>query len=257
MHSTFPEFVNEPSHIHVARPQAGRRIPASDLEAAADETAPESPRHEASGPIPPYVEPRVPMSGPHNGRSAAGGVCDAAGESLALSDGRRLRVRPVRPDDAQQLVALFNRLSRESVRRRFFAAKHADPRQAAYFAGVDQLDRVALAAVTDSPVPEEEAIVAVARYDRTTADRAEVSVLVEDPYQGRGIGRGLFHRLLKVGRARGIRAFEAVVQADNTRALRLLLSSGYGIVVNREGDLLHGILALEPGPAGYHSPTAE
>ena len=254
MHPTFPEFVSDSSHVNVTRPQVGKRV---HTLVPSSETTPESPCHVATGQVPPFAERSGPGPGPRRGLSTDGGACDTAGESLSLSNGQRLRVRPVRPDDAHKLIALFDRLSFETVRQRFFAVKRADSREAAYFAGVDQLDRVALAAVTDSPVPEEEAIVAVARYDRTTADRAEVSVLVEDPYQGRGIGRGLFHRLLKVGRARGIRAFEAVVQADNTRALRLLLSSGYGIVVNREGDLLHGILALEPGPAGYHSPTAE
>jgi hypothetical protein len=42
-------------------------------------------------------------------------------EEVALADGRRLRLRPIRPEDEPALVAAFRQLSPEAVRLRFFA----------------------------------------------------------------------------------------------------------------------------------------
>jgi hypothetical protein len=42
---------------------------------------------------------------------------------LQLSDGTRVQIRPVEPADKPRLADALARLSRESVRRRFLAAK--------------------------------------------------------------------------------------------------------------------------------------
>jgi GNAT superfamily N-acetyltransferase len=160
-----------------------------------------------------------------------------------LADNRMVRVRPIRPEDADGLVDLFGRLSRETVRRRFFTgAKEADPQEAAHFATVDGSDRLALVATAFPPPSGADVIVAVARYDRTEPDQAEAALLVQDSYQGRGLGRILLRRLVQLAHARGIRELHALLLPENVRALRLLETSGHPLAVRREEGLLHCVL---------------
>jgi GNAT superfamily N-acetyltransferase len=51
---------------------------------------------------------------------------------------------------------------------------------------------------------------------------AEVAFVVEDGWQGRGLGAVLLEAVLRAADARGIRRFRAYVLADNHRMLRLL-----------------------------------
>jgi GNAT superfamily N-acetyltransferase len=66
-------------------------------------------------------------------------------------------------------------------------------------------------------------LVGVGRYEPSEEpDTAEVAFVVEDGWQGRGLGGILLDAVLGAAEARGIRRFRADVQADNHRMLRLL-----------------------------------
>jgi L-amino acid N-acyltransferase YncA len=94
--------------------------------------------------------------------------------------------------------------------------------KAKYFAHADGVDHFALVAL-DPDEPEE--ITAVVRYDREAgSDRAEYAALVEDRWQGRGLGIGLTHQLVDAARDNGIRHFYALVMRENARMLKLLRS---------------------------------
>jgi GNAT superfamily N-acetyltransferase len=133
-----------------------------------------------------------------------------------------VRVRPVRPDDEEALVALFDRLSVRTVYQRFFAPYPRLPR-AWYrdFANVDYERRFGLVAErfeADGPH-----LLGVAQWEPGDApDVAELALLVEDAWQGRGLGVLLFEELLRIARSRGYRMFTADVLAENQRMLNLL-----------------------------------
>ena len=83
--------------------------------------------------------------------SAAPLPAASAAESLALvlADRRRLRFRPIGPDDRDGLAALFARLTPESRRRRFLSLKHElTPRELAYLSDTDHVTHEAIAAIT-------------------------------------------------------------------------------------------------------------
>ncbi|HYX97509.1 MAG TPA: GNAT family N-acetyltransferase, partial [Geodermatophilus sp.] len=63
-----------------------------------------------------------------------------------------------------------------------------------------------------------------ARYDRSPADpaTAEVAVVVEDAWQGVGVGRQLLAELTELAERRGVRSLTADVQADNDRMVGLV-----------------------------------
>jgi GNAT superfamily N-acetyltransferase len=88
----------------------------------------------------------------------------------------------------------------------------------AFLCAVDHDRRDALVAVD----PDGE-IVAVARYDRLgESDEAEVAVVVEDGWQGHGIGARLMRRLAALAESRGLHVFTATMLGENRAAARLL-----------------------------------
>ena len=126
--------------------------------------------------------------------------------------------RPVQPDDGPRFCLLWNRLSAETVYRRFHAPLRSPPVGARRFVEVDHDLREALVAVVGDEV------VGVARYDRFPADpsTADVAVVVEDGWQGVGVGRQLLGELTQLAGRRGVRTLTADVQADNDRVLGLV-----------------------------------
>ena len=156
--------------------------------------------------------------------------------TLTVAGGERLEVRPIRPDDVEALRGGFARLSPETVYRRFHGHLSELSLEACrYLTHVDYEDHLALVAIEPGTLSG----VAVARYYRPEGSRlAEAAVVVTDEWQGRGVGPALFERLIAAARDRDIEGFEAFVQEDNTRLLRSLRESGYGLVQRREGEVV-------------------
>jgi len=135
-----------------------------------------------------------------------------------LADGATVTIRALEAGDAFRLRRMFDRLSPESVYQRFFAPIPLARRAALiHLAGVDHDLHESLVAESGGE------IVGVARYDvAADDDTAEVAVLVEDAWQGRGLGTLLLFRLARIGADRGLVAFRAVVLGENRGALRFL-----------------------------------
>ena len=98
--------------------------------------------------------------------------------------------------------------------------KELSDEMARYFASTDGADHFGLVAL-DPEDPNE--IIAVVRYARKPGDeRAEYAALVEDRWQGQGVGASLTHRLIEVARGNGVRFFYAFVKGTNKRMLNVL-----------------------------------
>jgi GNAT superfamily N-acetyltransferase len=144
-------------------------------------------------------------------------------DAIRLADGTVLIVRPIQLLDVGRLERMFTRLSRESVRFRFFSPLPRLPRATLLrLAEVDHCRRDALVALAGDE------IVAVARYsglsDRDPSGEwdAEVAVTVEDAWQHRGVGRRLTRRLARLARERNFDAFVARILPENRAALGLV-----------------------------------
>src|SRR3954453_22374464 len=131
----------------------------------------------------------------------------------------QVAARPVRPDDEQRFERLWPRLSPDTVYRRFHSPLRTLPDETVHhLVDVDHGRREAVVATVGDEV------VGVARYDRTPDDPsvAEVAVLVEDAWQGVGLGRQLISALADLARGRGVRTVTATVQSDNDRMVWLI-----------------------------------
>ena len=141
---------------------------------------------------------------------------------VVLKDGAHLWIRAIRPDDEPRLVDLYGRLSQNTAYQRFFTVmKRLPPDWAHFFANVDYRRRMAVVAEREHEGRVE--LIGVGRYEASDEEAAaEVAFVVQDGWQGRGLGAILLDDITRAGEARGIRRFRAYVLADNHRMLELL-----------------------------------
>ena len=146
-------------------------------------------------------------------------------------------VRPIRADDGDRLRRLFDRLSPETVYRRFFTRYPAlPPRVLRYLTAVDHQDHDGLVAL------DGDEIVAVARWDRTAPSdpEAELSIVVEDAWQHRGLGRALMGMLTADAAGHhDIRVLRATVLTENGPARRLATSLRPPSRIELDGPVTH------------------
>jgi GNAT superfamily N-acetyltransferase len=154
-----------------------------------------------------------------------------ASTTLTARDGRAVRVRHMRRDDAELLERMFYRLSSETRYRRFFAPiDNLDPahvrREAARLATIDPLQQLALVGVTAEAGRDE--AMAVARFSRLPErdDSCEASIVLRDDFQGLGLGRQLFDLLAQAALASGFRHMVLLTHADNIGLIGLVQSLG-------------------------------
>jgi GNAT superfamily N-acetyltransferase len=171
--------------------------------------------------------------------------------SVVGSDGRSVRVRPIRPDDGPALVDLHGRLSPRSIHMRFFSAH---PRLSAAeverFTHVDYQRRLALV------VEDGGRLAGVGRYDRLPdTDDAEAAFVVADDHQHRGLGTILLETLAEAAWARGITAFVAQTLAENGEMLQVFTDSGFPVHTSREHEVIEVRFSIEPD-ARYRSAVA-
>jgi acetyl coenzyme A synthetase (ADP forming)-like protein len=165
---------------------------------------------------------------------------------IVLRDGSTLRLRPIKPEDAEGLMELHKRLSARSIYFRFFSpVPELSPERALSLATVDYRDSFALVGELAGR------IVAVARYYRDEKDyqRAEVSFVTEDALQGRGIATRMLERLAEIARENEVRIFEAYVLGENRKMMDVFIGSGFEVERRLEGGVFVVTFPIDSTPA--------
>jgi acyl-CoA hydrolase len=154
-----------------------------------------------------------------------------------LKDGLEVLVRPARLSDEGALQRLFYGLSDETVYKRFFCYRSQYPHQEMQqLVDLDYDSNMALVVCE----PEREEPIALARYDKDPAtDLADIAFVVRDDWQRRGVGTLLLRRMGEIGRARGLKGFEADVLASNTPMLAVFHRSGLELHSTEEDGVFH------------------
>lgn len=163
-------------------------------------------------------------------------------DSFVLPNASAVTIRPIRPDDDRRLQVSHARLSPASRYSRFMTSKpELSVADARYLVDIDGCDHFALVATVDvsnagagdgaangaapdGAAPDRELIVAVARFVRLPDDPAlaEFAIVVNDDWQGQGLGGEMLRRLAAAAAERGVKRFRAIMLADNLPIHRLI-----------------------------------
>jgi acetyltransferase len=151
-------------------------------------------------------------------------------EETVVLDGRRILLRPIRPEDEPQHRELLRRVSPEDLQLRFFHARYQfSATELARFTQIDYDREMAFIAACENQTLG--VARAIADPDGTIA---EFAVLVRSDFKRRGLGRALLEKIVAYCRDRGIRELFGDVLAENKPMLALAGSGGFEIVGSRD-----------------------
>ncbi|MDE3723739.1 GNAT family N-acetyltransferase [Nocardiopsis sp. N85] len=169
--------------------------------------------------------------------------------TIRTNEGTALSLRQVRETDAPAVVDLHRRCSPETVRGRYLAGmREPTPQMLRVFCDPDR--GLTLAVRTQG----EEHPVALAHLMYTLDPGVgEIAFLVEDGWQGRGVGTALTRALTVIAADWGLAEVRAETTLSNTAMLRIMRRFG-AAVRTQEGSYVHARLpvaeAVQNGPAG-------
>ncbi|MFF7645105.1 GNAT family N-acetyltransferase [Streptomyces canus] len=158
-----------------------------------------------------------------------------------LADGTTVCIRPVAASDHEQLQGLYEEMSPENLRLRFFAASRRSAQMAA--------DRACA-----PPHPGYRALLAerngqvigLAEYETgDSGTEAEISIAVADGLHHRGVGTLLVEHLVSAARADGVTSFTADALSENQEILRLFADLGLRTARRFEGPEVRCTIALD------------
>ncbi|MFF8843389.1 GNAT family N-acetyltransferase [Streptomyces sp. NPDC015127] len=155
---------------------------------------------------------------------------------VLLSDGTTVCIRPVRPGDEGAVRRLYEEMSPENLRLRFFTISRGSARKAAErLCSRPRPGARALLAETGSDV------VGLAQYEQLDGDGldADVALAVADRWHHRGVGTLLLEHLVSMARADGITAFVADALSENRDVLKVFADLGLSVSRHFEGPEVH------------------
>jgi acetyltransferase len=157
---------------------------------------------------------------------------------LALRDGRRVVLRPLRSVDASAEQDFVRALSDTSRYLRFHVGlRELPPGLLRQLTEVDQAQHVAIVARMVEGDGQASTVVADARYVLSDdAREAEFAVVVADGWQRQGLARLMLQSLMHHARERGVQRLVGDVLADNLPMRALVRESG-GRLVHLPGGM--------------------
>ena len=159
-----------------------------------------------------------------------------------LRNGISVTLRAVRADDGPKVRRAFSKLNLDTIYTRFFGyKKDVSDAELVRVTGVD-FDRDFVLLVTIGSGESEEIIGGASCFIITSGSasrRAEIAFIVEEDYQGLGIGSLLLRHIVQIARERNLAALEADVLARNLPMLAVLRHSGLPMATQRTDDVVH------------------
>jgi acetyltransferase len=150
--------------------------------------------------------------------------------------GRKLLLRPIRPEDFAQHRRFLEQVTREDLRTRFFTAVRELPQgDLAHLTQIDYEREMAFIAVTSGEGAAGDTLGVARSYTDPDNIEAEFAVLVRSDLKGQGLGSLLLAKLIRYCRGRGTQRVAGEALPDNLRMLKLARDFGFRVEPQREG----------------------
>ncbi len=156
---------------------------------------------------------------------------------VVTKEGVNLFVRPIRPEDADLFVKMFESLSPQSVYFRFFSPiKNLRHDVLARFTQIDYDREIALVAIRETAETGEEMLGSARVITEHNPKHAEFSVLVRDSWQGKGIGACLLEKCLEIAQGWDIEKVWGIVLPENRQMIALGKKLGFDVKRDPESN---------------------
>ncbi len=161
-------------------------------------------------------------------------------------NGLPVSIRPIRPEDEPLLIKLHQSLSERTVYMRYFQPLKLSQRTAherlTRICFIDY-DREIVLVVEHKREDGSTEIIAIGRLSklRGGSNQAELAVLVDDRYQGQGLGTELYRRLIAVAREEKLKQVVSTILSENREMRAICQKLGF----HMEADLEDGTVRAE------------
>ena len=154
-----------------------------------------------------------------------------------LKNGQEVLLRPIKPEDEPMWLEMFQSLSEESIRYRFFQMLKDTPHEVRVrYCNVDYDREVAL--VAEMVENGKRKILGVSRLSIESDEKSgEMAFLVSDYWQGLGLGTKMVDYTLDIAKEKGVENVNAIILQDNYRALSLTKKMGFNIEYLTDGTV--------------------
>ena len=146
-----------------------------------------------------------------------------------MRDGCEVLLRPVKPEDEPLVIELFRSFSAETMRLRFFQIlKEISHQSIARYCNIDYNREIGIVA----EIKENGArrLIGLATLIvQPDGESGEISVVVGDPWQNRGVGTILMDHLIEIGRDMGLKKLFGEFLAENTKIAHICRKKGFEI----------------------------
>jgi acetyltransferase len=167
---------------------------------------------------------------------------------MTTKEGMHLNIRPIRPEDEPLMVKFHEHLSDRSVYLRYFQPMQLSQRttheRLTRICFIDYDRELALVAERTEPGTNQSEILAVARLSRMHGtDTAELTFIIKDEFQHKGIGSELLRRVVEVARQEKLSKLVANMLHENQEMQSLCRKQGFEISTASE-KYVHAELKL-------------
>ena len=149
-------------------------------------------------------------------------------ETFVLASGRRILLRPIRPEDEPEHYNFIAKLTPQDIRFRFFGMVRELPHsEMARFTQIDYDREMAFIATAADPNGRWETLGVVRTATDPDNERAEFAIVVRSDLGAQGLGHRLLEKMIDYCRARGTRRIVGQIMIDNARMRDLARNLGF------------------------------
>ncbi|MCL2786745.1 MAG: GNAT family N-acetyltransferase [Methanomassiliicoccaceae archaeon] len=158
-------------------------------------------------------------------------------EFSEIFNGTELSIRPLKPTDEDMMKELFYSFSEKTMQQRFMSTRVIQPR----YERMSQVNidyDVTMGFGIFQKIGQKMVMIAMCNYEQEMkTGTAEVSFVVRDEWQGKGLGTYMLDLLVKVGKSRNVKTFTAEVLSNNANMLNLFYRTGLDVNAKLEDDV--------------------
>lgn len=162
---------------------------------------------------------------------------------IAVKDGWRVFVRPIRPEDEPLIHEFLRHVTPQDLRLRFFASMKEFSH--AFIARLTQLDYARAMAFVAFDEATGDLLGVVRIHSDSIYENGEYAILLRSDLKGRGLGWALMQMIIEYARSEGLKVISGDVLAENTVMLAMCRSLGFEVKSDpAEHDICNVRLAL-------------
>jgi len=146
-----------------------------------------------------------------------------------IRDGKKVLLRPIKPEDEPLIVELFHTFSEETMRFRFFQVIKEIPHEIlARYCNIDYDREITI--VAERTDGKSRKIIGMTRLIvEPDGERGEIAVVVGDPWQNLGLGSKMLDYIIEISKDIGLKDIFGEILAENTRMIHLCNKRGFKI----------------------------